>query len=174
MKSLRFGPSLFYSCLKFERRHQMIKSFTKNSNFLNISKSIAEKYLARLELENCGIGEYTDHPILKLDSFVEFKGNSIKEIVINGTTIKNNPATIIMTKTKQLFCTANIVQSHDGISIIGRKLTGVEFSNELMRFQFDQIEIEESTIHLDNILPHVGHSFNFKCAKVVFFNKMIY
>ena len=176
MKSnyLRFGPSIFYSCLKFERCHQLIKEFSKNSNYLNISKTITEKYLLRLELENCGQFEYKEHPVSKRSLVIKRKSNKITSIEINGCLLKNLKQTVVMTRNKRCYFVVDMVIENENQYIIGKEYQNIQFSNQLMGYQFEKISKNPTKIPFDTIWMNVGHVYNFMESRCIYFNKIPY
>lgn len=172
---LRFGPSSFFSCLKFERRHQMLKSFTVNCNWLNVCKSIAEKYVNRLELENSGLFEYSVHPVAMSKTSINYdKDNRIKEIIYCGISFRNDKSTIIINKSKEMFQIGNIIEKSGAVFFLGHKLTNLQFCHELTAYSFDEIDNETREIKFEHIWKNFGHVYSFGGNRYVFFNTFFY
>ena len=68
----------------------MIKGFTTYTNWINVAKTISDKYIARLELENSKLFEFSTHPVAKSNNHVVAKDGKITEITYQGTCFKND------------------------------------------------------------------------------------
>lgn len=152
----------------------MIKAFTNHTNWLNIGKTIAEKYIECLELENTGVLEYSVHPLTKSDTYIKSKGDKITEIVYRGINFKNNAETIILNKKNELFKVHDIQIVSNKIIFLVKKLLNVEFSHLLTAYEFNGISDLLEEIAIEKIWMNRGHVFKFCGTEYVFFNKFAY
>lgn len=169
----RFGPALQFSCMKYERFHQIIKGFTKNSNFINICKTIAKKYVARLELENSGAFEFHSHPLEQILDVEVIYGaeNKIKAILCNRYEVRNSVETYLFTKTRKLINVLDVtVESDKKILVYGNELVGISKHNELCAYSFTNIEPLDTPLRIDEFIIQVGHLYEFNEVKYVLFN----
>lgn len=169
--NLRFGPSIHFSCMKFERFHQTIKNFTRHSNFINVGKSIAEKYVQKLELEFSGLFDFLTHPILQPDIITESSDGCIKSVVLLGLKIKNSPETIIVSKKKCIMQLNNITENDNCIYFHG-KVLDCEFNHELLAYKIRSQSHDQATMSIGEICFKVGHIFNARSSKFVFFKNI--
>lgn len=157
--------------MKFERKHQMVKNFTNNTNYLNICKTIAEKYSAKLNLENSNMLEYTEHKLLKNECDLKFaKDGKVSSIDIRGVTLKNNNTTYLMKHDgEEIFKLKEII--YDGnVKFFCSKLSNIQKHNDLMAISFDSVDTEISTLRLEDIELEVGHLYSYCNKDYVFFN----
>lgn len=156
--------------MKFERKHQQIKAFTNSTNFLNVSKSIAMKYLAHLELINCKAFEYVNHPLTKKQTGAVVNSKGISKLVKNGITIKNDKSTVIRALNGELFKLIDILNA-EAPYIVAKKIKVNGFSNELLAYELAEIDENEVQVSVDAINFEVGHIYQFCGDNYCFFNK---
>lgn len=161
--------------MKFERRHQMIKNFSRNTNYLNICKTICDKYSAKVKIENCAAFYDKIHPILRTKDLklnIDKVGN-ITSVDFYGIHIKNSCNTFIMSGNNQdLFNVKNIHEEGENITLEGKKLLNVEFHNELMSFKYSGVTDESYLIPITQIQPYVGHRYTFEEENFIYFNRI--
>ena len=124
--------------MKYERFHQTIKGFTKHSNFIDVCKSISEKYLTKLELENSGVFEFSSPPLAQLEN-IKFtqSGGIINSVFYHGYEIRNSVETFLFTKSKRLINVRNItVDERRNVHIHGDELLGVDSTTNYVHILF--------------------------------------
>lgn len=153
----------------------MIKNFSRNTNYINICKTICEKYVAKVNLENFGAFDNQIHPILA-DKDVEViynKFNEITAILYHGILIKNKNNTYLMCRqTKEIFRIIDICETELGVFFKGNKLINAEFHNELIAYKISNHSAEIYSLSLRNISPYIGHEYLFDNQKFIYFNRV--
>lgn len=160
--------------MKFERKHQLVKNFTKNCNYLNVSKTIIEKYSAFLELEFSETFEFKTHPLLKPNLIIErTSSNCVKTITYKRIQIKNHCETILITLDGSFFKISNIVETINDIIFEGFIIFHHGFDNALLAYKVNYISNSISTFSIKDIKMYIGKLFTFNQEIFVFFDFVV-
>lgn len=151
----------------------MVKNFVVNTNFLNIGKSIADKYMSWLHLENSGMMDYQTHPLLKSERIIKRdKDQSVISLKENGILFKIGKNTIIKTRDgSKGYLKKIIVNDEEKILFEVVKMRNFLFNNELLGYKFSCDETDRMLIEIKDVLPEVGHVYEFEGDTYIFFNK---